>query len=150
MTDTTTSTDSVSETTANVIEFLSPFDDVDVLEDRSCSLQWGSARVFVTVGVFDEDQAVVRVRAQCVSGATTSPELFKHVATFQADMGHLTVAEETDGTATISFSHSLMGEFLNPAELRMAVVAVAHGADEIDDALAAQFGGQVYQTDANL
>lgn len=143
------SVDAVADTTAKLSEYLSSFDDVDFHDDGTCSLQYGSARVFVTVGVFDEDQAIVNVKAQCVSGATPSPELFRHVATFQADVGHLTVSEEADGTACIHFSHGLMGEFLNPAELRMTVVAVAYEADRLDDELAARFGGKVYDADSN-
>jgi len=141
--------DVVAATEAKVREYLSSFEDVDTAEDGSCSLQYGSARVFVTTGVFDEDQTIVRVKAQCVSGAKASAELFKHVATFQADVGHLTVTEDADGTAGILFSHSLMGEFLNPAELRMTVVAVAYEADRLDDELAEKFGGTVYDADSN-
>jgi hypothetical protein len=139
----------VAATEAKVRDYLSTFEDVDTEDDGSCSLQYGSARVYVTTGTFDEDQSIVRVKAQCVSGAKASPELFRHVATFQADVGHLTVTEEGDGTACIFFSHSLMGEFLNPAELRMTVVAVAYEADRLDDGLAEQFGGVVYDADSN-
>ncbi len=155
MTDTSQTTesseaaDSIADTEAKVREFLSSFEDVDVHDDGSCSLQYGSARVFVTVGVFDEDQSVVKVKAACVTGAKASPELFEHVATQQTEVGHLRVVLEDDGSATINFCHSLLGEFLNPAELRMAVVAVAYTADELDDDLAATYGGKVYDAEHN-
>jgi hypothetical protein len=149
MSDASTTIDAVADATGKVREFLSSFEDVEFAEDGSCSLQYGSARVYITVGVFDEDQAIVRVAAQAVTGATVSPELYEHVATFQADMGHLTVDAAADGTATIRFSHSLLGEFLNPAELRMTVVAVAFGADSLDDGLAERFGGTVHDAASN-
>jgi hypothetical protein len=140
----------VAATAEKVREYLSPFDDVIVSDDGTCRLSYGSAQVIVSVDVFDEDQAVVHVRSQCVTGATVSPELFRHVATFEPDMGHLHVIEAPDGTATISFAHSLLGEFLNPAELRMTVVAVAYLADRFDDDLAARFGGQVHDATGNV
>lgn len=149
MTDAGTTIEAVAETTAQVREHLAPFDDVTVNEDGSATLLWGSARVDVTVGVFDEDQSVVQVRATAVTGATASPELYEHVATTALDLGHYSVEPEDGGTVAIVISHGLIGEFLNPAELRMTVVAVAHAADTTDDALAARFGGTVYAADAN-
>jgi hypothetical protein len=149
MSDPSTTVDAVPETIAKVREMLSPFEDVTVHEDGTCSLCYGSALVQVGVGVFDEDQAVIHVRARCVVGATPSPELYRWVATNQADVGHFTVVEEADGTATVRFSHSLLGEFLNPAELRLAVVAVAFTADRFDDELAARFGGRVHDATGN-
>ena len=113
------------------------------------TLSYGSARVIVDVEVFDEDQSVVHVRARCVTGATRSPELY-HVATNRADLGHFRVVDEDDGTVAIEFSHCLIGEFLNPAELRLTVVAVAFTADRFDDDLAARFGGVVHDAAGNL
>jgi hypothetical protein len=140
----------VAETAARVREMLAPFGDVAVDGEGTCSLCYGSALVRVEVGVFDDDQAAVRVRSRCVTGATASPELFRWVATNRADLGHFLVVEAGDGTATIEFSHTLVGEFLNPAELRLVVVAVAFTADHFDDDLAARFGGEVHDAAANL
>jgi hypothetical protein len=144
------SADVVTATAAQVRGMLAPFGDVVVEDDGTCSLSYGSARVTVEVGVFDEDQAVVHVRSRCVTGATRSPELYEWVATNQADLGHFTVVDEDDGSATVVFSHTLVAEFLNPAELRLTVVAVAFTADRFDDALAARFGGRVHDAAANL
>jgi hypothetical protein len=149
MSDVSTDVDAVAETALKVRQMLSSFDDVDLNDDGTCCLTYGSAQVVVSVTVFDEDQAVVKCRAQCVTGATLSPELYRHVATFSAEVGHLRVVEEDDGTGSILFSHSLLGEFLNPAELRMTVVALALLADQIDDELAATYGGKVFNADGN-
>lgn len=148
MTDGSTTVDTVAETIEQVREHLSSFDDVTLNADGSATLLWGSARVDVTVEVFDQDQSVVRVYACCVKGATPSPELYEHVATTTFDLGHYTVVPD-GATVDILIRHSLIGEFLNPAELRMTIVAVAHEADNTDDALAARFGGTVYAADAN-
>jgi hypothetical protein len=150
MTDAGTTIDAVAETIAQVREHLSTFDDVTLNDDGSATLCWGSARVDITVEVFDQDQSVVSVQATCVTGATASPELYQHVATSSLDLGHFSVEPEDGGTVAIVISHGLIGEFLNPAELRMTVVAVAHEADSTDDDLAARFGGTVYAADNNL
>ena len=154
MSDTSTTTDettdAVADTNRKVHEYLASFDEVDMDDDGAASLQYGSARVFITVETFDEDQAVVKVCANVVNGAKPTPELFHHLATNQSEVGHLSAVEEPDGTATINFSHSLLGEFLNPAELRMTIIAVAFAADQLDDALAAQFGGTVHDAESNV
>jgi hypothetical protein len=154
MSDASTTTDetpdALAETTRKVNEYLSSFDDVEQDDEGNASVPWGSARVFITVETFDQDEAVVKACATVVQGAKPTPELFHHVATHQSEVGHLAAVEEPDGTATITFSHSLLGEFLNPAELRLTIVAVAHTADQLDDALAAQFGGTVHDAGANV
>jgi hypothetical protein len=150
MTDPTTPQDAVSAAADQVRSMLAPFDDVTVGADGTCSLRYGSAEVVVTVGVFDEDQAAVRVAARAVTGAAPSPELFRWVATNRADIGHFGVVEEGDGTATVEFARTLVAEFLNPAELRLTVVAVALTADRFDDELAARFGGRVHDAAGNI
>lgn len=125
------------------------FDGVERNDDGTWSLTYGSAVVHVGVKVFDEDGSVVLIDSPCVTGATVSPELYEHVATANTfDFGHLSVTPDGE-TATITFSHSLLGDFLDSAELRTAVVAVAYTADELDDALAERFGGEVYDADGN-
>ena len=149
MSDASATIDAVETTAERVREYLRSFDDFEVDDDGNCSLQYGSARVEITVGVFDEDQSVVKVRSACVTGAKPSPELYQHVATYPSEVGHLRLVDEDDGTVTINFCHSLLGEFLNPAELRMTVVAVAFTADDLDDGLAARFGGHVFDASKN-
>jgi hypothetical protein len=140
----------VAEAAHQVREMLAPFDDVVVRDDGACTLSYGSAHVTVEVGVFDEDQAVVHVRFRCVTGADRPPELYRWVATHRDEVGHFTVIDDEDGSATIEFSRTLIAEFLNPAELRLTVVAVAFTADHHDDELAARFGGVVHDADGNL
>lgn len=134
----------VEETRTKVHDHLEPFEDVTFADDGSCTLVYGSAMVTVTVEVFDEDQAVVKVSADCVRGATPSPELYHHIATYRTEIGHLRAVDEADGTVTIQFRHGLIGEFVDPGELRMVVIAIAIVADQLDDDLAARFGGQVH------
>jgi hypothetical protein len=62
MTDASTTIEAVAETIAQVRDQLSSFDDVTVNDDGSATLLWGSARVDVTVDVFDQDQDLGAVR----------------------------------------------------------------------------------------
>ena len=126
------------------------FDGVDFDSDGNASFRYGSAHVFVHVREFDEDSAVVVLESPVVKGATASPELYEYVATQAAphEFGHLIVAPNDDGkTASITFTHSLLGDYLDDMELRVAAVAVAFTADELDDQLAERFGGTVHHTD---
>jgi hypothetical protein len=140
----------VVEAAQRVRQMLEPFGDVAVDDRGGCSLSYGSAHVTVEVGVFDEDQAAVHVRSRCVTGATPSPDLYRWAATHEAEVGRFRVIDEDDGTATIEFSRTLLAEFLNPAELRLSVVAAAFTADHHDDELAARFGGRVHDEAGNL
>src|SRR5215207_7607998 len=63
MTDAGTTIDAVADTTRQVREHLSSFDDVTLNDDASATLCWGSARVDITVEVFDQDQSIVRVQS---------------------------------------------------------------------------------------
>lgn len=143
--------DALTATRQKVDRYLAEsFDDVE-RTDGGWSISYGSCRVNIRVDVFDEDSSVVHIESPVVSGASASPELFRYVATNSHlhEFGHLGVREEADGTATITFGHSLLGDFLDPAELRTAVVAVSFTADELDDKLASQFGGQVHDAASN-
>ncbi len=145
------SVDALAVTRQKVDTYLAEaFDEVESV-DGGWSIRYGSCRVNIRVDVFDEDSSVVHVESPVVTGAAASPELYRYVATAAGvhEFGHLGVREEADGTATITFGHSLLGDFLDPAELRTAVVAVSFTADDLDDKLAAEFGGRVHDAGAN-
>lgn len=142
--------DAVLTTRQKVNEYLDQFFDDVESDDGRWSIRYGSAKVEIQVGVFDEDSSVVLVESPAVTGARPSEELYRHLATQSAfhSFGHLG-AIETGDTVTITFGHSLLGEFLEPAELRTAVIAVAYSADQIDDDLAQRFGGNVHDANGN-
>lgn len=119
---------------------------VEELENGDIAVRYGSARVTVHTQVFDEDSSLVVLDAPLVSGVTLTPDVYEHVATAVTEegIGHLCLETHGDGTATIHFRHSLLGEYLEGAELRMSVVAVALLGDQMDDELAARFGGTTF------
>lgn len=125
---------------------------VTVDESGAYSARSGSARVFVRVVAHpDGESTVVYVFAHLVDGATLSPELYEYVATDASTVfGTLLVIRDPGGTTgTILLRHALLGDFLDAAELEYVVGGIAHSGDEIDNELAARFGGTVFHPEAD-
>ena len=103
-----------------------------------------STRVFIRIRDF-RDSTVISIEAPTNLDVPPTAELFRHVA-LHADewlFGHLGCREE-DGNVTILFSHRLLGDHLQPEELRSAVGAVAFTANQIDEGIKQQFGGRLF------
>ena len=63
----------------------------------------------------------------------------------QFRLGTVTVLDEKDaGTCFIQFDHTIMGDYLDPAELATAVGAVLWTADDLDEIVHDRFGGKRY------
>jgi hypothetical protein len=122
---------------------------VEVAPDGALTLQVGSTRVFVRSLPWGEDKTTVGVSCPVLMGVKASPELFEHVATHSDDylFGHLSAQRADDGTVTVTFTHTLLGDYLDPEELKVAVGAVVTTADQIDDDLKARFGGTRFHDD---
>lgn len=123
-------------------EFLSR---IEVDRDGNFTFQHGTSRVFVSVRDWAEDHVVVRVYAPTNFDVPPSPELFRFVAT-NADsriFGRLSATERDTGVM-IAFDHVLLGDTLDPDELRLAVIAVAGTAEGIDKEIRDKFGGRVF------
>lgn len=149
MTEQITVHDAVADTQQRVHDAMADFvgeHAVQELPGGDVAVRYGSAIVSVVVQRFDEDSSLVVLDAPLVSGITPSAELYEYVATATPEqgVGHLGLTIADDGTATIHFRHSLLGEYLEPAELRMSVVAIALLGDRMDDALAERFGGSTF------
>jgi T3SS (YopN, CesT) and YbjN peptide-binding chaperone 1 len=117
--------------------------------DGSFTFQSGSARVFVRCLRWGKNSTLVNVYAPVLYEVTPSPELYEHIATHADDyvFGHLSAAPQTEGTVTVMFTHTLLGDFLDPDELKQAVVGVVATSDGIDDELKAKFGGHRFHDD---
>lgn len=115
---------------------------IGIDSDGDFNFRHGSAQVFIRVAALGDDSTFVAVWAPTNVDVPVTPELYKYLADEnQFRFGHMACYEK-DGAATIVFRHSLLGEFLDPEELRVAVVLVAKTADEIDDQIKAKFGGR--------
>lgn len=113
--------------------------------DGDFTIRNGSARIFIRVMERNEEATMVRVWSLVAMGIPKSPELFEHVAmsTDGYFFGHLGLFEAEDGM-TVTFSHNLLGDYLDAEELMYAVGGVASSADQIDDELVANFGGRTF------
>ncbi len=122
---------------------------VEVDNDGDFHFQMKSTRVFVGVTAWGDDETVVRITAPVLLGAPASPELFRYVATHADDyvFGHL-CAEEGDEGVIVLLAHRLLGDTLDPPELKNAVGGIAVTANNLDDDLVDLFGGSVFHPDA--
>ena len=120
---------------------------VQIDRDGDFNFRQGSAHVFVRVAPLGDERTFVAVWAQTNHEVPSSPELFKYIATGnQYRFGYLQCREE-DGKVSVAFTHRLLGDFLDPDELKMTVVLVAQSADEIDDEIMTKFGGRKFHED---
>lgn len=119
---------------------------IEVDSDGDFTIRHESARLFIRCWE-QRDDVIIRLTCPFVFEAQPSPELFRHVATEGAYLfGNVTASEGEDGV-TLVMHHSLLGNYLDEEELMGAVVRVLGTANEIDDELAAKFGGRVFHED---
>ena len=117
---------------------------VTIDRDGDFTFREGSTRLFISVQPFGDSSASVRIVAPIINEAPASPELFKFIATDGSyKFGHLT-CQEKDGKVSILFNHTLLGDFLDPDELKLAVFLMARTADELDDEIVTKFGGRKF------
>lgn len=117
---------------------------VQIDKEGRFNFRHGSTQVFVRVREWQEG-TVVDVFAPTNFDIPATPELFRYVAT-NADayvFGRLGATEHDKGV-NIAFSHTLLGDTLDPDELKLAVFAVAGTAEKIDDEIRAKFGGSIF------
>ncbi|NCD18588.1 MAG: hypothetical protein EOL89_01170 [Actinobacteria bacterium] len=136
----------VSTVRQKVQHYLTKHGRVELDEDGDFSLRIESARVFIRAAPWGDDETIVNVWCLAVIGASPSPELHEYIA-YQTDgyiFGHLGLSKRSDGKVNILFSHRLLGDYLDEAELMNAVIAVAATTNKMDEELAERFGGQTF------
>jgi hypothetical protein len=140
----TTNMSNILEIRDRVQRYLAKLVRFEVRENGSMTFRNGSSRFFISLV---EHQKAVTIHIFCplVLNVPASNELFRYVALHADDytFGHLSVSETDDGHR-IDLTHVLLGDFLDEEELTWSVGAMAGTADDIDDKLAAQFGGHVF------
>ncbi len=140
----------VRDTRERLQRYLTDFlDEVKVDKDGDFHFRHESVEVFATTQEWGEDETVVHVVAPLLFGVKGSPELFEYIARHSDDylFGHLAL-KDRDGTFDIHFSHILLGDFLDPEELKSVVAAVAITGNDLDDELQKQFGGERFYEDS--
>lgn len=142
---------SVSQTRTVVRRFLSRLGTVDVGKDEIFSMRNGSTRVFVAVEDFGDGDTWIRIFCPVLTGVSPSPELFEYVALNAGNYRYGTVSaeKESDGAIRLLLTHGILGTYLDPEELRIAVALLADSADTIDDQLKQMFGGVRFHEDGD-
>jgi hypothetical protein len=128
------------------------FNDVRLTKDGGFSVPLGSSTAFVEPRDWGKDpdgnpRSLVRVWAPIGRKVPKTPELFKWAATEGQSkwFGSVTTIENEDNeTCFLMFEESLLGDFLDPAELVNVVYAIMTTGDELDEVVHEKFGGKRY------
>jgi hypothetical protein len=120
------------------------FNNVTIDKDGDYSLRHGSSRIFVRAWTKEDvDWTVVNLEVPLLFEVKETPAVFEYIALHADDyiFGHLN-ARRADSGVMVYLSHSLLGDYLDEAELVQATGAMISVADNLDDELKLQFGGK--------
>ena len=132
-------------TTGKVQKYLTEgLGSVSIDRDGDFRIPYGSTECFVSIRDGFGDHTIVEAWAIVLSEVRPTAELYHHVAENDFTIGNLSVYDADDGTVRLIFSLRLLGDFLDPEELLLAVAMVARTADDLDDELQARFGGRKF------
>ncbi len=128
------------------------FGPVELYRDDSYTLRYQSARIFVKVvstGENELDPTLVKLELLVLTGVRLTPELETWVAFHTDDflLGHFSLFEQENGQVDLFLSHRLVGDYLDPMELELAVAWMLRAANDLDETLQAQFGGSRFHED---
>lgn len=119
---------------------------VEIDRDGDFTFQFGSARIFISCYAMNDERTLIDITFILLSGVQPTPELYEYVAV-EGDyrFGNLTVVRNDESELVqILFTHSLLGDYLDPDELMVAVGVMVNTADDLDDELKKRFGGNVF------
>jgi len=137
---------SVAETKERVQRFLTQLASVNIDEHGRYSIQHESARVFVEVEEFGDEQTWVRITCPLLFGVTFTPEVYEYVALHSDDYKYgilgLRPDPDAEGTGGIFLTYGLLGTTLDPDELKLAVGMLVTTGNDLDDELKEKFGGE--------
>ena len=131
-------------------QMLNLFESYEATDEGTFVVEVGSSAAFIdVVDGFGEDQTVILVEAPVLIGAKVTPALFKWIATEGQDflLGAMSVDvdEEGDGkTGIVRFRSNIIGDDVDPSELKAAIFTVLGVADRFDSLLQKKFGGKRY------
>ena len=110
------------------------------MEDDFVLLFPEGVQVFVMPREMPDGRTVVKVEALCNKGLRVDGDLGLFLSEANAKMlfGKLSLYADNQ---EVRFEHALLGDFLNRAELELAVQLVAFGTDMYDDQIKERWGG---------
>jgi hypothetical protein len=124
-----------------VQEYVDDLIDEPYLDEESGHFygRFGSTVLEISVDPYGPEEAVVRVMAYCVQGAQVDESLLEGLLALNHS---LPVGSFSVVGSDVFFSHSLFGRSLEPRNFLGAMAAVATVADDYDDRIVAEYGGE--------
>lgn len=129
------------QTFERVQEFVDDLIDEPYLEEETGHFygRFGSTVLEISVEPYGPEETVVRVMAYCVQGARVDDSLLEGLL----DLNHsLPVGSFSVVGEDVFFSHSLFGRSLEARNFLGTMAAVATVADDYDDRIVAEYGGE--------
>ncbi len=127
---------------------------VQIDSDGDFTFRTGSSQMWVSVSKVEKtgsyaEFVAVKVFANTNNRVPASPALYEYVATEgRYRIGALRCSRKDDGVR-VWLEHTLMGNFLDPAELYMTINYIGATADWVDDQIRQRFGGDRYHREDN-
>lgn len=126
--------------------------EVKLTKNGGFAVEYESTVTFIEVKDWGTDddknpRSIVRIWAPLGREVKPSPELYRWAAIDGRAMlfGGVTVLEAEDGKqCLVMFDTTLLGDYIDPAELITAVSAITVTANELDDIVRDRFGGKRY------
>lgn len=104
-------------------------------------MQNGSAIMYVVVNAMGDDEAVITVGANVVTGAQLTPELLVFLLEHNRNTWFGAFGLDTEN-GVITYDHSIIGSTCDQKELFTSMSAVVRTADKMDDLIIEKFGGK--------
>jgi hypothetical protein len=123
------------------------------MSGETISVRWEGSSTVVNLRVFDwgkdkegEPRTLVVISSPLLGLVPPSPALYEWVARNGGSrwFGHVEVYDDSRDKSKLSliFSHTLLGDYLDEAELSAAMFGVIGTADSLDEELQKLFGGK--------
>jgi hypothetical protein len=108
-------------------------------EEGHFYVRYGTTVLEISVEPYGPEEAVVTIMSYCVQDVEAEEELMAGLLglNHQLAFGAFSMVGND-----IFFSHSLFGRNLEPRDLLRAITSVAEVADDYDDRIVAEYGGQ--------
>ena len=102
-------------------------------------IDWGK-------GKDGEPRTLVRVTSPVLREVKATPELYRDILSLERRMwfGHIEVDDDANhpGMVYLTMCHTLLGDYLDEAELGTALFGVLNAADGMDEDMQKKFGGK--------
>ena len=143
----------VDDTTQKVQRILvDGFNDVRLRKGGGFMLELGSTAAFVDIKEWSPDtdgnpRSLIYIWAPLGRDVKPTDELYHWAATDgqQLWFGGVTVIDDKEkGTCFVQLDHTILGDYLDPAELMAAVGGVMFSAEDMDEIVHTRFGGKRY------